>query len=210
MNASHKRSTQSYASLVDNMNISDKDTSVVVAATADDYAPLDLISSFVNLEVLEIQGLIPEWLDLYLPDSTLGSAVAVREKRIKELRLCGVNLSAERLAKLLTAFRGSVEVLTLEFFHGTKLLNGRWSVLFRTLATLELRRLNIALRIGVKRGGSGRALYPEPSFEHCSKWLGGKETYVLHAGNLTATGKRGVDAALRRAIEWFEAEYPQV
>ncbi|KAK3653240.1 hypothetical protein LTR56_004776 [Elasticomyces elasticus] len=192
------------------MNISDKDTSVVVAATADDYAPLDLISSFVNLEVLEIQGLIPEWLDLYLPDSTLGSAVAVREKRIKELRLCGVNLSAERLAKLLTAFRGSVEVLTLEFFHGTKLLNGRWSVLFRTLATLELRRLNIALRIGVKRGGSGRALYPEPSFEHCSKWLGGKETYVLHAGNLTATGKRGVDAALRRAIEWFEAEYPQV
>ncbi|KAK4891776.1 hypothetical protein LTR27_009628 [Elasticomyces elasticus] len=190
------------------MNISDKDISVVVAA--DDYAPLDLISSFVNLDVLDIQGLVPEWLDLYLPDSTLGSVVAARGKVIKELRLCGINLSAERLVKLLTAFRGSVEVLTLEFFHGTKLLDGRWPELFRTLAALELRRLNIALRIGKKTGGSRLALYPEPSFERCSKWLGGKETYVLHAGNLTATGKRGVDAALRRAIEWFEAEYPQV
>ncbi|KAK5715442.1 hypothetical protein LTR15_010086 [Elasticomyces elasticus] len=199
-----------YAVLVHNMKFSDEGTSAVVAATAADYVPLDLISSLVNLEVLDIQGLVPEWLDLYLPDSTLGSVVATREKKIKQLRFCGVHLSVERLVNLLTAFRGSVEVLTLEFYSGTELLSGKWPVLFRMLATLELRTLNIMLKVGMKRGGPGLALYTEPSFEHCNKWLGGKETYVLHAGNLTATGKRGVDAALHRAVEWFEAEYPQV
>ncbi|KAK5688884.1 hypothetical protein LTS10_000863 [Elasticomyces elasticus] len=181
-----------YAALVHNMRISDEDTSVVVAAAADDYAPLELISLFANLE-------------------QLGSVVAAREKSIKQLRFGGgVYLSVERLVKLLTAFRGSVEVLTLEFSSGTELLSGKWPVLFRMLATLELRTLNIMLKVGMKKGGPGLALYPEPSFEHCNKWLGGKETHVLHAGSLTATGKRGVDAALRRATEWFEAEYPQV
>ncbi|KAK3626555.1 hypothetical protein LTR56_019725 [Elasticomyces elasticus] len=185
----------------------------VLTQIAIGYAPLASIASFANLHKLKICGVSTEWLEGYFPITDLANVVSKQSIKMKELELNDINLDIKDLAKLLAAFNGSLEKLSLRFelYQGESRMTGKWVDLFRALESLKLRALDFVFQHGGTRwpNGPGRALYDEPSLPHCNRWLGKKETYVLRACTFTATGRLAVDAGLQRVIQWFELEYPQ-
>ncbi|KAK5715710.1 hypothetical protein LTR17_016698 [Elasticomyces elasticus] len=190
-----------------------KATPPVLTQIAKGYAPLASIASFANLHKLKICGVSTEWLESYFPITDLANVVSKQSIKIKELELNDINLDVKDLVKLLAAFNGSLEKLSLRFelYQGESRMAGKWVDLFRALESLKLRALDFVFKHGGMRWQNepGLALYDEPSLPHCNKWLGKKETYVLRACTFTARGRMAVDAGLQRVIQWFDLEYPQ-
>ncbi|KAK4951430.1 hypothetical protein LTR10_010404 [Elasticomyces elasticus] len=188
-------------------------TPPVLTAIAEGYAPLASIASFVNLHTLSIPGVSTEWLESYFPITDLANAMAKRSIKVKKLELLEINLDVENIKKLLAAFDGSLEKLSLRFewVEGHGRMVGKWVNLFRALESLKLQALDFEVRLGIpkERNEPGLARFAEPSLPHSNKWVGKKATYVLRASIFTATGGKAVAAGLRRVIEWFDSEYPQ-
>ncbi|KAK4951431.1 hypothetical protein LTR10_010405 [Elasticomyces elasticus] len=173
------------------------------------YAPLTSLASFANLKTLCIGGVFHDWLDQHFAIDAVKHVVAAKRIQIKHLELVYIKLDVGELGKLIAAFGHSVQKLVLDISRGED-----WLDLFRMLRTRKLHGLEIEFLAGreVLSRRPGHARRHEPSFPRCRKWVGGKrrrERYVMSDGDFVASGKKAVEAGLKRAIQWWEAEYPK-
>ncbi|KAK5697319.1 hypothetical protein LTR97_007456 [Elasticomyces elasticus] len=173
------------------------------------YAPLTSLASFANLKTLCIGGVFHDWLDQHFAIDAVKHVVAAKRIKIKHLELVYIKLDVGELEKLIAAFGPSVQKLVLDISRGKD-----WLDLFRMLRTRKLHSLEIEFLAGreVLSRRPGHARRHEPSFPRCRKWVGRKhrrERYVMSDGDFVASGKKAVEAGLKRAIQWWEAEYPK-
>ncbi|KAK5688880.1 hypothetical protein LTS10_000859 [Elasticomyces elasticus] len=174
------------------------------------YAPLRSLCSFTNLKSLVIWGVFPEWLDNHFPISGLRNVLATNSIKIRELELNEIDsMPVEDLKSVITAFGDSVRKLSLYFAR-----DYQWLELFQMLRTLRLPNLRIEFEEGDENRASrpGHARLYEPSFPRCKKWVGRRrrgERLVMRYHSLEATGRMAVEAGLKKAIQWWEAEYPK-
>ncbi|KAK5715711.1 hypothetical protein LTR17_016699 [Elasticomyces elasticus] len=174
------------------------------------YAPLRSLGSFTNLKSLVIWGIFPEWLDNHFSVSDLRTVLATNSIKIRELELNEVDsMPVEDLKSLIMAFGDSVKKLSLYCARKTQ-----WLEMFQMLRTLRLLNLKIEFEEGMENHASrpGHARLYEPSFPRCKKWVGRRrreERLVMRHRSLEATGRMAVEAGLKKAIRWWEAEYPK-
>ncbi|KAK3653239.1 hypothetical protein LTR56_004775 [Elasticomyces elasticus] len=128
-------------------------TPPVLAAIAKGYAPLASIAAFANLHTLSVHGVSTEWLERCFPITDLANAMAKRSIKVKKLELQEINLDVEDITKLLAAFDGSLEKLSLRFesVQGEKRMVGKWVNLFRALEFLKLRALYFEVKLGIPK-----------------------------------------------------------